>query len=423
MKFSIFIPVFNRRDELQRSLLALIPEKGDHDVYVVDMGSTDGSQDLVKDYAWAHLVNSHENLRSKALNQAVEGAAGDLLFFLEPGSLPARGWDAALEKHFAAGFDAGHFSCREVDTSAGWAASIRAQIMKTGQQVLGGPASLNGVAVSEAAFNKVSGFRPVPDFEWLAFSTRLKESGAKVKAIKHEILISPAAGSRQVNEWAELKENLQAALKYLKSSNFDSKRTRRKASSAVLFGYDCFASPDSSDYFKYAQQALLQISLEIMQSYNGVEKIYFIGGTESCNLIGQPSGVEIFGKAKTGTEKRFAELLEKLKADKQEGLLLVRGNSLALNHAALRELSEGPGVEPCIILPEADSAEWVALWLEQPALDAVADWELHPETANLQAHLKSKIIRQEVEKPVKGLRNDSDARGMYYSGMLDRLPA
>lgn len=423
MKLSLFIPVFNRRDELQRTLRALIPEKDGHEVFVVDLGSTDGSQDLVKEYPWAQLIISQQPLRSKALNQAVATATGEVLLFLEPGALPARGWSAALEKHFATGFGAGHFNCREVDTSAGWAAAIRAQILKTGHQLLGGPTGLNGVAVSKVAFDKVSGFRPVPDFEWLAFSARLRESGVTIKPLKHDLLISPAAGSRQLNEWHELKEDLLAAMKYRKSSNFDSKRIRRKASSAVLFGYDCFPSPQNGDYFKQAQQALMKISLEVMQSYRGVEKIYFIGGPESCELIGQPSGVELFGKAKTGADKRLTELLVKLQAEQQEGLLLVRPVSLTLSHATLRQLSEGPGVEPCIVLPETDSNEWVAIWLQSPAIEALADWELHPELSALQAHLKGKLIRQEVEKPVKGLRSDSDARGMYYAGMMEQQPA
>jgi hypothetical protein len=32
-------------------------------------------------------------------------------------------------------------------------------------------------------------------------------------------------------------------------------------------------------------------------------------------------------------------------------------------------------------------------------------------------------IRQEVEEGVRCLRTDSDARAMYYSGLLDQLPA
>ncbi|WFB35419.1 glycosyltransferase [Kiritimatiellota bacterium B12222] len=423
MKTSIFLPVFNRSHELQRSLRALIPEKGDHEVFVVDLGSTDGSQDVLKEYSWATLIQSTATIRSVALNEAASQATGDILFFLEPGSLPARGWDAALNAHFAAGNDAGHLNCREVDGSAKWASSLRALGMKAGHQVLGGPASLNGVAVSKAAFDKVEGFRPVPDFEWLAFSAHLKASGAKVKLIKHEVLVAPPAGSRQVNAWHELKEDLVSAWKYRKSENFDPKRTKRKASNAIIFGYDAFETEKEHEYLHYARQELLKITLEVMQSYRGVEKIYFIGGTESCKVIGQPSGVEVYGSSRTGADKRFTELLEKLKNEGQEGLLLVRGDGMNLSHDDLRQVSEGPGEEPCIVLPEQERDAWVALWLEQPALDAIADWTLSAETSNLKAHLKSKIIRLDEEKPVKALRNDSDARGLYYAGVLDQQPA
>lgn len=423
MKFSIFLPVFNRRDELKRSLRALIPEKGDHEVFVVDMGSTDGTQDVAKEHDWVTLISSNEGVRSKALNQAVVDAKGDALFFLAPGSLPARGWSQALEDHFGFGADAGHFTCREVDSFSSWAGSLRSMAMKLGHQVLGGPASLNGVAVTKAAFDKVSGFRPVPDFEWMAFAARLKETGVKVKPIKHEVLVSPAAGSRQENEWFELKEDLQAAWKYRKSENFDPKRIQRKASAAILFGYDAFGKSEVNEYFNYAQKELLKISLEVMQSYKGVEKIFFIGGNESTKLLGKPSGVEVIGKPDSSLEKRFSDVLEKLRAEDQEGLLLVKDGSLELSHKKLRELSEGLGEEPCIILPEAESTQWTALWFEQPALDAIADWELSPEVDSIKAHLKTKIIRQEEEKPLKGLRTDSDARSLYYSGILERLPA
>lgn len=423
MKFSIFIPVFNRKDELKRTLRALIPEKAEHEIFVVDMGSTDGSQEVAGEHDWVELVSSKESIRSKALNHAADQATGDAFLFLAPGSLPARGWSQALEDHFASGFDAGHFICREVDAFSGWAGNLRSLGMKLGHQMLGGPASLNGVAVSKAAFEKVSGFRQVPDFEWLAFSARLKQSDQKVKAIKHDVLTSPVAGSRQENAWYTLKEDLLAAWKYRKSENFDQTRVKRKASVAILFGYDAFGKSEADDYFKYAQQELLKISLEVMQSYNGVEKIYFIGGNESTRLIGQPSGVEIVGKPRTSVEKRFSELVEKFCTEKQEGLLLVKDNSMELSHKKLRELSEGPGEEPCIILPEKNSMEWAALWLEQPALDAIQDWELNPGIDAVKTHLKSKIIRQEEENPVKALKTDSDARSLYYAGILERQPA
>jgi hypothetical protein len=76
-----------------------------------------------------------------------------------------------------------------------------------------------------------------------------------------------------------------------------------------------------------------------------------------------------------------------------------------------------------MILPETDGKEWAALWLEPAALEAVEGWELGAEYAALQAFLKPLTIRQEVEEGVRCLRTDSDARAMYYSGLLDQLPA
>lgn len=392
-------------------------------MFVVDLRSTDGSQEIAKSHDWVHLISASEGLRSKALNAAVEKSSGEILFFLEPGTLPARGWAQALQNHFSGGADAGHFLCREVDATAQWAASLRNIGMKLGTQLLGGPSGLNGVSVSRKMFDKVSGFRPVPDFEWLAFAARLKEAGANVKALKHEVLVSPGAGSRQKNAWEELKEDFFCAWNFRNREQFDPTRNKRKASSAVIFGYDAFEKPEGNEFFQHAQQELQKITLEIMQSFRGVEKIYFIGGSQSTKLIGQPSGVEVIGKPRSTLQNRFAELLDRIRAEGQEGLLLVKSNSMELSHRKLMELSEGKGEEPCIILPQKDSSDWTALWFEQPALDAIADWEIAAGIPALKTHLKSKIIRQEEEAPVRSLQTDSDARSLYYSGMLDRLPA
>ncbi|MDA3875401.1 MAG: glycosyltransferase [Kiritimatiellae bacterium] len=423
MNFSIYIPVFNRRDELKRTLRALIPEKASHEIFVVDLGSTDGSQDLLKEYPWAQLLTPIANLRSKALNEAAQSGEGEVLFFLEPGTLPARGWAQALETHFSNAADAGHFTCREVDSTAPWAANLRALATKLGQQILGGPASLNGVAVKRETFEKVEGFRPVPDFEWLAFAARLKQSGAVVKPIKHEVLMAPAPGSRQRNAWFDLKEDLQAAMRYRKTEDFDLTRCKRKASAAILFGYDAFPVSDGNDYMAYARQEVLKLALEKMQSYRGVEKIYYIGGTESTKLIGQPSGVEVIGKPRSTVQKRYAELLDRIRNTQPEGLLLVRGISNALTHESLRNLCEGPSEAPCVILPETGSGEWLALWLEGPALDVIPDWELSPEVESLTPVFNPKAIRKDIEAGLPALRTDSDARALYYSGLLDHLPA
>lgn len=425
MKISLYIPVFNQRSELERTLRALIPEKDDHEVFVVDRGSSDGSPDIVARHDWATLLEADAGELGAALNQAVAARGeGEVLFFLHPGSLPARGWTAALDDFLSGTPDAGHCDLRETDAPFAWAAAVRTAAQKIGHRLLGGPAGLNGVAVKRETFNQVEGFSPVPDFEWLAFANRLHQAGAKIAPIRHQVLVAPAPGQEHADPWHDLKEDFLAAWNYRKTRKFDPVRCRRNTSAAVLIGHDVFPDGETDDYVLYAREQLLRLTLEKMQSYRGVDKIYFLGKEKSMKLIGQPSGVEVIPGPRTALQKRFKGLLDKLRKEgRHDGLLLVRGISNALSHQTLRNLAEGEGESPCMILPEVDSPEWIALWLESDALEAIDDWEFNPDYATLQAHFRPLTLRQEVEPGLRSLRTDSDARAMYYSGILDRLPA
>ncbi len=423
MSISIYIPVFNQREELRRTLRALIPEKGTHEVVVVDLGSSDHSQDIAAEHDWVTLKRSTSSGTPSALNEAVSGGSGDILFFLRPGSLPARGWSEALESLFSQDVDAGHMRVKETDAPSPWAAALRSIATRIGHQILGGPQSLNGVAVKRSSFEKVEGFRPVPDFAWLAFATRLRESGAKVSSIAHDVLVSPAPGAQHVDAWLELKEDLLAAWNYRKTENFDAVRCRRQTSAAIVLGADLFPADSAGEYFDYAQQEVVKLTLEMMQSYRGVDKLYYLGKEKSIRDLGQPSGVEMVAKPRTALQKRFEELVSHLHTEKREGLLLVRAISPALTHETLRALCEGPAENTCRILPEEETGQWVALWVEAEAFEALKTWELDPSIASLQAHLKTKIIRQDIENGIRALRTDSDARALYFSGVLDQVPA
>ena len=424
MSISILIPVFNQRDALKRTLRALIPEKGTHEILVVDMGSTDGTSDIIKEYDWAKRVTPDARPRAAALNEAASGATGDFLMFLEPGSLPARGWSEAVTAHLGSIADAGHMICKEADSSSVWASTLRSLLWRVGYQVTGGPSGLNGVVVKKETFDKVKGFRPVPDFEWIAFSTRLKDSGSVVNMLKHELLITPAPGSGHVDAFQELKEDLISSFAYRRSQTFDDTRSRRQNSAAILIGYDFFEKPSDPDYVHEARKELLGISLETLQSFRGAGRCYFIGGTESTKLIGQPSGVEVMKKPRTNASERFAELRDKVLSENPEGVFLVRlGVSTELNHANLLELSEGPAENPCVIRPLEDSDEWAAIWFEKAALESLPGLDITDKITPLTKQLSKKIIRSDVEDGISALRTDSDARGMYYSGHLQKLPA
>lgn len=424
MSISIILPVFNQRDALKRSLRSLIPEKGNHEVLVADLGSTDGSTDVMKEYDWATNVSPSARPRSAALNEVAAKATGDILFFLEPGSLPARGWSEAITTHVESGIDAGHLLCKEVDASSTWSATLRSMLWRVGYQITGGPSGLNGVIVKKEVFDNVNGFRPVPDFEWIAFSTTLKDSGHSVNVLKHDLLLTPKPGSDHADAFQELKEDLISTFTYRKSQSFDNTRSRRQSSAAILVGYDFFEKSKDPEYVALARKELLHDSLGTLQSFRGVGSCYFIGGTESTKLIGQPSGVEVMGKPRTKAEDRFAELRDKVLANHPEGVFLIKmGVSTELSHKSLFELSEGPSENPCVIRPIEGSDEWIAVWFEKAALEALPNLDISANIEPLQKQLSEKIIRSDVEDGLSALSTDSDARGMYYAGQLQELPA
>lgn len=424
MNISILIPVFNQRDAIKRTLRALIPEKASHEVLIVDLGSTDGTLDVAKDYDWVKVVKPSARPRAAALNEVAATASGDALLFLEAGSLPARGWSLAITTHLDKIADAGHMIVKEVDSSSAWSAALRSGLWRLGYQVTGGPSGLNGVIVKKETFTKVEGFRPVPDFEWLAFSKRLKNHGAAVKMLKHELLTTPKPGSSHADGFQELKEDLLSAWKFRKSETFDEVRGRRNAIPAILVGYDFFGKLDDAPGVATARQELFKVSIETMQSFRGAGNLYFIGGTESTKALGQASGIDVMAKPRTAAPQRFAELLEKVLAEHPEGVLLVKmGVSTELDHANLLYITEGPAENPCVFRPLEDSDEWVAAFFEREALEALSSLEIGPGIQPIRDALSAKIIRSDVEPALSALRTDSDARSMYYAGQLQELPA
>lgn len=423
MNISILIPVFNERDAIKRTLRALIPEKGSHEVLIVDLGSTDGTLDVVKEYDWVKVVSPASRPRAAALNEVVAQAQGDAILFLEAGSLPARGWSAAITNHLDKVADAGHMLCKEVDATSAWSASLRSALGRLGYQITGGPSGLNGVVVKKETFDKVEGFRPVPDFEWLAFSNRLKNHGASVKVLKHDVLTTPKPGSGHADAFQELKEDVLSALKYRRSEQFDGKRSRRGATAAILVGYDFFGKLDEPAGVATARKELFKISVETMQSFRGVGNLFFIGGNESTKLLGQASGIDIMAKPRTAAPERFAELLGNVLAQNPEGVLLVKmGISTDLSHANLLEITEGPAENPCVMRPVEHSDEWLAVFFEKAALEALPSLEIGGTMQPIRDALAAKIVRTDVEDPISALRTDSDARGMYYAGQLQELP-
>lgn len=98
---SVLIVAWNSREELTRTLPAVLPELGEGDeLIVVDNASGDGTADLVASLApSARIVRSTSNLGFAAgCNAGAAQAHGDLLVVLNPDAAPRPGFGAAIRR-------------------------------------------------------------------------------------------------------------------------------------------------------------------------------------------------------------------------------------------------------------------------------------------------------------------------------------
>jgi GT2 family glycosyltransferase len=95
-KVSIIVLNWNGR-ELTRDCLRSIQEETEYpeyEVIVVDNGSTDGSQEMIrKEFPWVRLVENPRNLGfARGNNQGMEAATGDHYYLLNNDTFVTRGW-------------------------------------------------------------------------------------------------------------------------------------------------------------------------------------------------------------------------------------------------------------------------------------------------------------------------------------------
>jgi N-acetylglucosaminyl-diphospho-decaprenol L-rhamnosyltransferase len=98
---SVLIVSWNSREQLARTLPALLPELGEGDeLIVVDNGSADGAPEAVEALApRARLVRSGRNAGfAAACNEGAALAKGDLLVILNPDAAPLPGFGEAIRR-------------------------------------------------------------------------------------------------------------------------------------------------------------------------------------------------------------------------------------------------------------------------------------------------------------------------------------
>lgn len=229
---SLLIVAYDSRDDLTKTLPALLPELGDGDeLIVVDNKPGDGSAEVVRELApAAKIVRPGGNTGfAGGCNAGAERAGGDLLVILNPDAVPQPGFGEAIRRPWLEGRDWGAWQALIADGDGSRINSAGNPIHFTGIVWAGGhgrplgeappagevPAASGAcLAIPIARWREVGGF-PAEFFmyhEDVDISVRLRSAG-------HAVGIEPAAVvahdyefAASVDKWRWLERNRLAFL-------------------------------------------------------------------------------------------------------------------------------------------------------------------------------------------------------------------
>ena len=119
---SIIIPILNEAETIEELLFHLIDHsslQNISEIIVVDGGSTDGSQDIIKRLDLKIKLLSSPKGRAKQMNLGAKTATGDILYFLHADSFPPLHFDKLIVSEVKKGNNAGCFRM-QFDSNHWW---------------------------------------------------------------------------------------------------------------------------------------------------------------------------------------------------------------------------------------------------------------------------------------------------------------
>lgn len=155
-KISIIIPMLNEAKNIEKLLHYILKNTSNKnilEILVVDGGSTDASQTLVKSINNITLLNAEKG-RAIQMNVGAKNAKGNILYFLHADSFPPINFDTYIVDEVEKGNHAGCFIMKF--NSAHWWLKLAGFLTKLPWKACrGGDQSL---FVTTTLFNKIGGF-------------------------------------------------------------------------------------------------------------------------------------------------------------------------------------------------------------------------------------------------------------------------
>ncbi|MEN8108609.1 MAG: TIGR04283 family arsenosugar biosynthesis glycosyltransferase [Pseudomonadota bacterium] len=187
-RLSIIVPTLNEAGTIKMLLTTLQPMRmRGHEVIVADGGSADETAGISLPLA-DHVIDSPRG-RARQMQSGAAIASGDILWFLHADSHPPVNSDRIIQDTLQA--NSRHWGRFDVRFSGN---GLRMGIVATGinlrSRITGIATGDQGIFVSRALFDSISGFPDIPLMEDIALSKRLKQHSRPV-CLHTRLMTSP----------------------------------------------------------------------------------------------------------------------------------------------------------------------------------------------------------------------------------------
>ena len=191
LRISVIMPVLDEAARIGRQLQELLEVEGLDEILVVDGGSTDGTQQIVRSFAEVSLLVGPPG-RGRQMNLGAQAAKGEVLLFLHADvSLPpdAAAWiRRSLTDPAVAGGAFRTWHVPEANMPRAWLGPLL-HLADLRSRYSGLPYGDQALFVRTRVFHALGGFREQDLMEDLEFSRRMRQAG-KIVTVPSSVLVS-----------------------------------------------------------------------------------------------------------------------------------------------------------------------------------------------------------------------------------------